>query len=133
MWHSSIKPYTACLCQYSVIASEPMKQYVVDELRREDYDKIKCFLDENLESSKIDGIYWLPLDPTILSGDQITHTDCQPFYFALDLEPDKLTCEFLVRTQKRVRCSCMGYADPEQCHWLMQYVDRIFRTLQIKI
>lgn len=116
-----------------MIASQPMKQYVVDELRLEDYDRIKDFLDEHLESSQIDGIYWLPLDPTILSEDQISHTDCQPFYFALDLEPDKLTCEFLVRTKKRVRCSCMGYAGPEQCHWLMQYVDRIFRTLQIKI
>ena len=44
-----------------------MKQYVIDELRPKDYEMIKSFMDENFGSSKVDGVYWLQLDPKILT------------------------------------------------------------------
>jgi len=63
-----------------------MKQYVVDQLRPADYEAVKAYLDENFESSSVEGIYWIPLDQGILTEVQAEHTECQPFYFAVDLE-----------------------------------------------
>ena len=43
-----------------------MKQYVIDELRPADFEKIKAHLDENFDSSTIQGIFWISLDKEIL-------------------------------------------------------------------
>jgi len=108
-----------------------MKQYVVDELRPEDHNKIKKYLDETYGSAKIGGIYWVPLATEVLTEIQQTHSDCQPFFFAIDLEDDRLALELLVRTQKRVRCDCIAYASAAQRNWIMDAVDAIFEKLNI--
>ncbi len=110
-----------------------MKQYVIDELRSEDYEKIKVYLDKNLHLSGIPGIFWIHLDKRILNDIQADHSDCQPFYFALELEQSRMTCEFLVRSAKRIRCNCIEYADEKQRNWLIGVVDAIFEKLKIKI
>jgi hypothetical protein len=88
-------------------------------------------LEENFISSDVDGIYWIQIDRNILTEIQAEHTDCQPFYFAVDLEPKLITFELLVRTQKRMRCACMGYATETQRNWLIGLVDSIFDELKI--
>lgn len=108
-----------------------MKQYVIDELRYVDYEKIKAYLDKHLGPCKVRGIYWVPLDTDLLGDEQAAHTQCQPFYFAIELEEKKLTCELLIRTQNRVRCSCMSYASEKQLNWIIQYIDAIFDKLEI--
>ena len=75
-----------------------MKQYVIDELRPADYQKIKAYLDETFPTSSVEGIYRVPLDAERLTDTQRAHTACQPFYLALDLEPSLLSCELLVRS-----------------------------------
>ena len=110
-----------------------MKQYVIDELRPSDYEKIKPYLNDKFDSGTMDGIYWIPIDSDMLTEAQAEHTECQPIYFALDLEPDRLICELLLRTKKRVRCSCMGYATEDQRNWLIRFADTIFKVLNIKI
>lgn len=110
-----------------------MKQYVVDELRLTDFKKIKTYLDTNFESSDIDNLYWIPLEKNILTDDQKAHTQCHPFYFAVDVLPERLSCELLVRTRNRVRCSCMRYATEKQRNWFISLVDTIFDELAIKI
>ena len=108
-----------------------MKQYTVDELRPQDYEKIKDYLNENLSGGGIDGVYWIPIDSDLLSREQAAHTDCHPLYFMADLEPDQLSCELLVRTQNKIRCTCMGYATETQRNWVIRYIDGIFDTLNI--
>ena len=110
-----------------------MKQYVIDQLRLEDHRRLKEYLDRHFNGSAIDGIYWVPLDRSLFNGTQRRHTLCQPFYFTLELEQNRLACEFLVRTQQRVRCGCMGYADGTQRAWLMDLVDDILDKLDIRI
>ena len=110
-----------------------MKQYVIDELRPNDYQQIKAYLEEKIGISPLGGVYWLPLDPERYSGTQNAHKECQPFYFALELEPTRLSCELLVRTQNRMRCQCMGYASVAQRNWLIDTVDACFDELNIKI
>ncbi|MGD9239781.1 MAG: hypothetical protein PVG69_07135 [Desulfobacterales bacterium] len=108
-----------------------MKQYVIDELRLEDHNKIKKYLDETYGSAEMGGIYWVPIATETLTEIQHEHTDCQPFYFAIELEEDRLALELLVRTQNRIRCACIAYASRDQQIWIMEVVDAIFEKLDI--
>jgi hypothetical protein len=102
-----------------------MKQYVIDQLRPNDYFKIKAYLDMNLRLSGIPDIYWLILPQEMLEGNQAEHAGCQPLYFALELSQSALSCELLVRTLSHVRCDCMRYASLAQRNWLIQTIDDI--------
>lgn len=108
-----------------------MKQYVIDELRLEDYDKLKSYLDTHFAVPTFEGLYRLPLEAQMLSQVQKTHVACQPFYFALELLPDCLACELLVRTNNRVRCDCIEVATENQRNWLIQTIDALFDRLEI--
>jgi len=108
-----------------------MKQYVIDELRPEDYTKLRSHLSDHFEPSDIDGIYWVTLDRKILSEVQEDHAECGPFYFAIELDHSKMACELLVRTKNKICCSCISYADPIQRDWLIGKVDAIFERLGI--
>jgi len=108
-----------------------MKQYVIDEIRLQDYGKIKAYLDDTLGQSGVDGLYWLPVDESILSEVQKAHADCAPFFMALELGEDRLSGELLIRTRNRVRCDCIHYADDRQRNWLIRTVDAIFEKLEI--
>ncbi|MBW2177680.1 MAG: hypothetical protein JRH03_12160 [Deltaproteobacteria bacterium] len=108
-----------------------MKQYVVDEIRAPDHEKIKTYLDEAFGSSEMGGIYWVPIAGNLLNDVQCAHATCQPYVFALDLEPDRLTCELLVRTRNRIRCDCIGYATESQRNWVISVVDAMFEKLEI--
>jgi len=108
-----------------------MKQYVIDELRPDDYKNLKAHLDEKFNPSDIDGIYWIPLDKENLTDIQAEHTECQPFYFAIELNPGILACELLVRTKSRVRCDCISYATEKQLSWLIRFLDGILDKLGI--
>lgn len=108
-----------------------MKQYLIDELRPEDYEKVKAHLDDTLGSSGTDGLYWYPIDESMLTGVQAEHVACKPFYFSLELEPAHLSCELLVRTLNRMRCDCIGYATDTQRNWLIHKIDGMFEDLGI--
>ena len=110
-----------------------MKQYVIDGLRLEDYKKLKTYLDDNLTSSALGGIYWLELDKEILSDTQQKHPECSPHVFALMLEETYLSCELLVRIKKNIKCDCMAYATKTQRDWLIEQADAILEVLDIRI
>lgn len=109
-----------------------MKQYVIDQLNRDDHGKLKPYLDAHLHHPTVPGIYWLFLDPAQLGAAQRSHSDCGAFYFAVELETDRLVCELLVRSEKRIRCECVAYADPKQCAWAIGVIDAILEKLEIK-
>jgi hypothetical protein len=110
-----------------------MKQYVIDGLRPQDYNRLKEYLDEYTQAAGIVGIYWLPLEKGILTPVQMDHRDCAPHVFALKLETTYLACELLVRTCKHIRCDCMAYATREQKNWLIDQTDAILEKLAIRI
>ena len=114
-----------------MVFSHIMKQYVIDEIRAEDYKQIKAFLDKKYGTSELGGIYWVPVDEALLTSLQTSHPSCQPFYVALDLEPGRLCCELLIRTKQRVRCDCMGYATERQRNWIVGRIDGILKKLEI--
>jgi hypothetical protein len=108
-----------------------MKQYVIDELRLDEHYKIRKYLNETYGPAELGDIYWVPLAAQLLTEIQSEHADCQPFYFAIQLEEDRLSIEMLVRTKRRIRCDCIGYASLEQRIWIMDVVDAIFEKLEI--
>jgi hypothetical protein len=109
-----------------------MKQYVIDELRPADYDKLNAYLNDTYGPACLGGIYWVPLDPGRLTDVQKQHAECQPFYVAIELDRNHLACELLVRTKNRVRCGCIEYATGNQRTYLIEMIDHIFNHLEIK-
>lgn len=110
-----------------------MKQYVIDQLRPEDYDRLKRYLDDRFAVSCFEGLYWVMLSDDLLDERQKAHKECQPHYFALELLPDRLSCELLVRTRERIRCGCIQYATEVQRNWLIQFIDAVLEKLDIMV
>ncbi len=109
-----------------------MKQYVIDELRPADHDKIKSYLDAHFAVQTFPGLYWIDLIAEQYAEPQKAHPACGPFYFALELLPDRLCCEFLVRSRQKIRCDCIQQANESQRNWLIRVVDALFEQLEIQ-
>ena len=110
-----------------------MKQYVVDQLRYPDYEKLKAYFDQTYGAAAMGSVYWIPLEPGLLSPVQREHEACGPHLAAVELDETRLSVELLVRTHSRVRCSCIAYATAEQRDWLMRRVDSILEQLGISV
>ena len=110
-----------------------MKQYVIDELTSTDHNSLGDYLKQYAQPAGVTDLYWLPIKSGLLTKEQQSHDECKPFAFALELLPDKLACELLVRTRSRVRCSCIAYANREQREWLIETVDAILEKLGINV
>lgn len=108
-----------------------MRQYRIDELRLGDYEKIKSFMDDRFGPSSVDGLYWVPVEVSLLDDVQRTHSDCQPFYFAVELGQDFVSFELLIRTKSRIRCDCIHYANWEQTTSIIGFADKMFESLGI--
>ncbi len=108
-----------------------MKQYVIDELRAVDYESLKNYMQDHYGPAVMDGIYWIPLDNGLLTDIQKDHRACQPHYFAVDLDENRLALELLVRSKSTMRCDCIHYATEAQRNWLIALVDDIFNQLEI--
>jgi hypothetical protein len=110
-----------------------MKQYLIDELRPEDHERLKGYLDDRYAVAGFEGLYWIPIAHDLLDDKQKAHKECHPHYFALELLPDRLACELLVRTSERIRCDCIQYATETQRNWLIQFIDAALEDLAIKV
>ena len=110
-----------------------MKQYVVDQLRYPDYEKLKALLDQTYGEASIGQVYWVPVAQDLLSPVQIEHKDCQPHVAAVELQETRVSMELLVRTRSRIRCCCIAYATDEQRTWLIRLLDRMLEQLSISV
>ena len=110
-----------------------MKQYVIDQLRLEDFEKIMKFLDEHAEATSIEGVYRLYLPDEILAEPQREHPECRPFYFPVTLTVRDVSFELLVRSFQIIRCSCIAYADARQREFLIDFADRMLTGLDINV
>src|SRR5512143_3725698 len=110
-----------------------MKQHVVDQLRYQDYEKLKALLDQQYGEAAMGAVYWIPLEQDVLSPTQREYRECQPHVAAVELEETRLSVELLVRTRNRIRCSCISYATEGQRNWLIHIVDRMLEQLSISV
>lgn len=109
-----------------------MKQYVIDQLRENDFLQLEHYLDNNSEAGELPGIYWILVPKSLLEKTQLDHPDCQPFYFAVNLDRNSIRFELLIRTRNRLRCGCIQYASPKQREHIINYADQLFEKLNLK-
>lgn len=108
-----------------------MKQYVIDELRPQDHERLKAYLDNHFGPADMGTVYWVPVDDVLYDPRQASHGQCHPLYFAVQLKTSSLAAELLVRTKNRIRCDCIQYATEDQFLWLIRFIDAILQKLEI--
>jgi hypothetical protein len=109
-----------------------MRQYLLDEISRKDISRIRDYLGEHAQASGLADIWWVDLNEDLLSPDQFEHRDCTPFRFAVELGDNFVRFEFLIRSQKTMRCSCIGYATRQQRDFIMAFADRLVEDLELR-
>lgn len=110
-----------------------MRQYVVDELRADEVEKIKEYLDKYCDLSDMVGLYWLKIPGDILSPTQYEHKSCQPHCSAIELGDKWVKFEMLVRSRQKIRCECVCYATTQQRTFLLSFVDNLLDKTGIRI
>lgn len=108
-----------------------MRQYVIDELSKEERANIESYLKRTLKSGPVADLYWLEVPQDLLSGDQREHGDCGPFFFAIELEEESACFELLIRSQSNLHCSCIAYATSSQREFVLRFVDKMLDEEQI--
>ena len=111
-----------------------MRSYCIDELTTDDLETLRRRLDEMELGSGMEGLFWLPVPPSMLTQVQEEHLDeCGPYSIALELTDGALRMELLVRARNRLRCECIGYASVDLERHGIDYVDTMLRDLGIAI
>jgi len=108
-----------------------MKQYMIDQLRENDFLQLEEYLNNNSEAGELPGIYWIPVPESLLERTQLEHLNCQPFYFAINLDRNSISFEMLIRTRSRLRCGCIKYASQKQRDYILDYADGLFEELNL--
>jgi hypothetical protein len=102
-----------------------MRQYMVDELRQEELDRIRNYLDLNCEPSGLGGLYWLHIPEACLSKTQLEHKTCMPFCAAIETGGSWVKFEMLIRSRKKIRCDCVAFATSGQRQFILEFADRL--------
>lgn len=108
-----------------------MRQYVIDQLSREERANIENYLKRTLQPGPVEGLFWIPVPEDLLDAEQHGHDSCGPFFFAVELEAEAVNFELLVRSQTNLHCSCIAYATPAQRDFVLKIVDRMLEVEKI--
>ena len=109
-----------------------MRQYLLDEIRKNDLPRLRDYLMGHARASGLADIWWVDLPEDLLSPDQFEHRDCRPYRFAVELGDDFVRFEFLIRSEKTMRCSCLDYATRPQRDFILTFADRLVEDLSLK-
>lgn len=109
-----------------------MRQFLIDELTKEERANIDNYLKRTLKPGPLDGLFWLFIPQDLLGEAQQGHEKCGPFSFAVDLGEDNVRFELLVRSQANLHCSCISYATPAQRDFVLQFADTLLENELIK-
>lgn len=110
-----------------------MRQFVLDELSFLEHDNLDNYLKRNVKPGPIEGVFWLELPRKLLALPQLNHPDCGPFYFSVLLEKTEIRIEFLVRSSRNIRCSCIDWATPEQRKFVLDFIDTMIKEEYIMV
>lgn len=109
-----------------------MRQFLIDELSREERDNLESYLKRTVKQGPVEGMFWLELPPDLWSAAQQGHEACGPFYFGIELTEAKLIVELLVRSESNLHCSCIAYATVAQREFLLRFLDTMLAEERIK-
>lgn len=109
-----------------------MRQYLLDEIARDDRPRVRKYLHEHTVASNLEGIWWVDLPEDLLSPEQFAHRQCRPFRFAVELGENFVRFELLIRSRETMRCSCLGYATRPQRDFILGYADGMVEALALR-
>jgi hypothetical protein len=109
-----------------------MRQYLLDEITRKDIPRVREYLNQHARAAGLEDIWWVDLQEDLLSPEQFSHRDCQPFRFAVELGQNFVRFEFLIRSLQTMRCSCIGYATRQQRDFILAFADRLVEDLALR-
>lgn len=109
-----------------------MRQFLIDELSREERDNLESYLKRTVKSAAMEGMFWLALPSDLWGAAQQGHEGCGPFYFGIELAEKKLIAELLVRSESNLHCSCIAYATQAQRDFLLRFLDTMLSEEQIR-
>ncbi len=109
-----------------------MRQYVIDQLSREERANIENYLKRTLKPGPMGGVFWIELGRDLLSGDQLAHDKCGPFFIAVELAEESVSFELLIRSKSNLHCSCIAYATTAQRDFVLRLVDQMLEEEQIQ-
>ena len=95
-------------------------------------DNIDSYLKRNLNPGPIEGLFWLSLPEDLAGPAQQGHSECGPFYFAVELEEESLRFELLVRSQTNLHCDCIAFATQTQRDFVLNFADTLLSEEFIK-
>ncbi len=110
-----------------------MRQYVVDELRPQEVERIRRYVEDTCEPAGIGGIYWLRMPEDLLSPTQYEHKPCQPHCSAIEIGDRYIKFEMLVRSRMKIRCQCVQMATLQQRNFILAFADKMLDELAIKV
>jgi len=108
-----------------------MRQYVVDELRKNEIERVTSYLEKYCESGGVNRLFWLQLPKELLSDVQAEHKECGPFCIGIEVTDDSVVFEMLVRSRKKLRCSCIAYASDQQRQFILSFADKMIRETEV--
>lgn len=109
-----------------------MRQIVIDELSPMERDNIDSYLKRTLATGPMIGLYWIVLSPDLHSAAQQGHEDHGPFYLAVEVEPNRVRFELLVRSQSNLHCSCIAHATSGQRQFVLDFIDNMLEEEMIR-
>lgn len=112
-----------------------MRNYLIEDFYPEHLEKVVAQLTAKGFAGSLDGIFYLPVPPNLLTKEQRAHAEeCGPHIFVLEvLDESSLKLELLVRAQKKLRCECVMYATAAQREHIITYLDEFIRQLDISV
>jgi len=111
-----------------------MRAYTIDELYSEDVARIEQTLTRKGWTGAIKGIYYMPIAEEFLGPEQREHgSSCGPFFLPLEVGDNWVRLEFLVRSRKILRCSCVAYANPKLREEMINTLDNLIKSLDIAV
>ena len=110
-----------------------MRSYMIEELSSDQIAEVQNTLVEKGWTSAIDGLYKIPVPVELLSPEQVEHTECGPFYMAVETGRNWVKMELLVRATQILRCSCIAYATPAQRAAAIDTLDELIKSDDITI
>ena len=109
-----------------------MRTYSIDQLDEKDIASITGRLTAMDLQAGLDGVFWLPIPPEMLSPVQREHESrCGPYCMALEVEPESVHLELLVRGMGRIRCECVSFAAPELRNHMILYLESMLTELGV--
>jgi hypothetical protein len=109
-----------------------MRELVINELGSDEVKAVEDYLDDNLESGGLGGVFWLAIPDTLLAEAQQGHEKCGGYIFSVELGRDFVSFELLVRSRINLHCSCTSYASEEQRQFLLGFFDEMIKETKVK-